>query len=406
MTRTQHAQPLAVAILLLVAPAAAEARHGCSTCATAPVCTPAAPCHVEPQMVEKTVMVPQWGTETRTVTVTEYVREPHTRTVNVSRRVPRVEQITKEMTVMVPVTKTKDVTETAYVPHYRDVTKEFQVRVPKFRTVEQQVTAMVPSWKEVPRQYTAMVSEPQQKTGVRSVCRMVPEVVQKTYTRDEGHWDHVSVEVPVVSCNVPVRRGLFRRGRNDCGTGSCGPVSCDPCGDSCATPKVVTRKVWVPNVVTETKDVTVMKPQVTQEEYQYTVNVCRPVTKTRNVRVCEMVPQTKTVTRKVCEYEVQTKTKTMRVCEMKPEPRTRTVHYTVCEPKQVTKTYNVTKYDIVCEPKTVTYTVCVPKQVQKEVNVPVCNMVPKTVMVPADCSTGGCSTCSSSGPRLGLFRRG
>jgi hypothetical protein len=397
MKRT-HQTLLVAAALLMAAPAIADAGHGCTVCATTPVRAQAAPCCVEPQMVEKTVMVPKWGTEKRTVTVTEYVREPRTRTYTAHKRVPRIEQITRDCTVMVPVRKSKEVVETVAVPHFREVEKSFTVRVPKFRTVEHQVQIMVPRWKEVPQEYVAMVPEKQTRTGVRNVCRMEPVVVQKTYHRDEGHWDERQVEVPTVTCSVGPRRPFFRRGCNDCGTAGCGPVSVSSCGDSCATTHVVTRKVWVPNVVTETKDVTVMKPKMTQEEYQYTVTVCRPEKRVRNVRVCEMVPQTRTVTRKVCEYEVQHRTKMVRVCEMRPQERTRTVHYTVCEPKQVTKTYNVTKFDVVPEQRTTTYTVCVPKQVQKEVAVPVCHMVPKTVMVPA-----GCSTCSSGGPRRGLL---
>jgi hypothetical protein len=400
MTRTQTLLLMPAVLALLGAPVVAEARHGCSTCVTAPVCTPAQPCVAKPHMVEKVVMVPQWGTEKRTVNVTQYTREQKTRTYTVNRCVPRVETVTKDVTVMVPVKKSKQVTETVHVPHYREVEKQYTVRVPKFRTVEKQVQVMVPQWKEVQKEFTVMVPEKQEKVGVRTVCRMEPTVVKKTFTRDEGHWDTQQVEIPVAHCNVPARRGLFRRVSTDCGPGGCGPVACDPCGDSCATTKVVTRKVWVPNVVTETRDVKVMKPKMVQEEYKYYVTVCRPEKQVKNVRVCEMVPKTRTVKHKVCDYEVQTRTKKVRVCEMRSEPRTRTVHYTVCEPKQVQKTYKVTKYDIVPEQKTQTYSVCVPHQVQKEVSVPVCHMVPKTVMVPADCNT-----CSGSGPRLGLFRR-
>ena len=71
----------------------------CDGCA-AP-CQAAVPCQAY-ELVEKTVMVPTWVTETRKVNVTEYRREPRERTYTVTRMVPETNAVTEEYTVMVP----------------------------------------------------------------------------------------------------------------------------------------------------------------------------------------------------------------------------------------------------------------------------------------------------------------
>ena len=44
--------------------------------------------------------------------------------------------------------------------------------------------------------------------------------------------------------------------------------------------------VWVPKVVQEGVQVTVMKPEITQEPYQYCVTVCTPDIRSRTIPVC------------------------------------------------------------------------------------------------------------------------
>src|SRR5262245_32269881 len=61
-------------------------------CASAPA--PCAPCEpAEPKMVERTVMVPEKSTETRTIKTTEYRQEQREKTVTVTQRVPKTESV-------------------------------------------------------------------------------------------------------------------------------------------------------------------------------------------------------------------------------------------------------------------------------------------------------------------------
>ncbi len=59
-----------------------------------------------PQYVEKTVCEPQWVTEKRTITCTEYASEVREKVVTVYRNVPETHQVTRQYTVMVPEQRT------------------------------------------------------------------------------------------------------------------------------------------------------------------------------------------------------------------------------------------------------------------------------------------------------------
>jgi hypothetical protein len=58
-------------------------------CAGGPCAAAPAPC--ETQYVEKTVMVPEYVTETRTITCTEYQMQEQSREITVQKRVPVTE---------------------------------------------------------------------------------------------------------------------------------------------------------------------------------------------------------------------------------------------------------------------------------------------------------------------------
>ena len=89
----------------------------------------------------------------------------------------------------------------------------------------------------------------------------------------------------------------------------------------------------------EQVDVTVQKPQVTDEPYTYSVVVCKPETRTRTVNVCNYVN----------------------------EQLSRDVSYTVCVPKQEEVTVNRPK--MFEEPYNYTVTVCKPETRTRTVNV-------------------------------------
>ena len=96
-----HRSYLSLLAVMLIASAAIADDCGCETVV-------AAGCEPQPVCVQKTVCVPQWVTETRTVTCTEYAHEQHTKTVTCYRNVPETKEVTRQCTVMVPETAHQD----------------------------------------------------------------------------------------------------------------------------------------------------------------------------------------------------------------------------------------------------------------------------------------------------------
>lgn len=380
---------LALFAIVLMASAVKADDCGCDTAA--------APCDAQPVYVEKTVCVPQWVTEKRVVTCTQYVPEQRTKTVTCYKLVPEVKEVTRQCTVMVPEVRTRTVNYTVCKPVYETKTCEYQVRVPVYRDVEQTYTCRVPRYKTVEKTYTAMVPTREKREGVRKVCKVVQETEMRSCTVDEGHWDTQMVEVPCTP--APARTGLLGRcrlfRRTACSADSCcgcaSGCDCDGCGAGdcgCTPTTTVCQKVWVPNLVTKEVPVAVCKTVVEEVPCEYWVTVCKPETRTCHVQVCEWETVTKTRTVRVCDYQTETRTKTYQTCSMVPQQMSKEVQYTVCVPKTVTKTQHVTVCQRVPYEKEVTYTVCVPQTVEKEVNVRVCKMVQKTMKVPV---CGGCA---------------
>jgi hypothetical protein len=291
------------------------------------------PCQV--QYVQKTVYRPQSVTETRTVMVTEYTQEQREGTRTVYRCVPEQQEVQRSCTVMVAEVRTKTVPVTYCKPVCRQVERQYAVQVP-YMTQEE-------------RQYTVMVPHVETRQGVRQVCTWVEEEVTKTVCRDHGHWEVKMVEVPCYSGSRFCRRR----------------ICCDPC---CVSVRTVCQRVWVPNVVEEEVTVTVCRPQMVEEPYEYQVTVCKPEVRTCMVNVCKT--RTEMVTRMVKVVEYEQVTTERQVC------------YTVCVPQERTWTEMVTTYRQVAEEVPYTYTVCVPHQVEREVQVQVCQMIAETIDVP------------------------
>jgi len=303
--------PLSFALLLpLVTAGAAWAGHGGSACCSSNCC--------EPTYVERTICVPTWVTETRTVDVIECTTEERQRTCTVYKRVPETKTIETQCTVMVPETRTKTCN----------------------------YTVCTPVWKEVEQEYTVMVPHQETRQGTRKVCKMEQVTETRTVCKDKGHWEEQVVEV---LCSYTKHRSC--RARRGCCASTC-DTGCG--GSSCCNTTTCTKKVWVPNIVEEQIEVTCCKPVLVEEPYEYCVTVCKPETRTRTCKVREYVK----------------------------EEKTREVQYTVCVPQQKTVTRQVCVVKCVPEEKVVTYKVRVPHRVQKEVQVRVCKMVQKTVQVP------------------------
>ncbi len=119
-----------------------------------------------PQYVEKTVCEPQWVTEKRTITCTQYVPEIREKVVTVYRSVPETHQVTRNYTVMVPEQRTRTVAYTTYRPVYDVVERQYQVCVPVYSTVEQQYTVQVPVYRTEERTYTVNVPHQEMRSGV------------------------------------------------------------------------------------------------------------------------------------------------------------------------------------------------------------------------------------------------
>jgi hypothetical protein len=332
---------LSLALLLpLVMAGASWAACGTACCPPkADCCQPA--CQ---QYVTRTVCVPEWVTEVRTVRAVEYTTEERQETCTVYKRVPETKTIQTECTVMVPETRTKTC----------------------------KVTVCTPVWKEVEQQYTVMVPHQEKRQGVRKVCKMEQVKQTRTVCKDKGHWEEQVVEVAPASAKACASPCTARRAcrlwarRSVCCAAPCATActtacsaacdsGCDSCGGAGTAGAVqCVKKVWVPNIVQEQVEVTCSKPVMVEEPCEYTVTVCKPEARTRKVRVCE--------------YQ--------------KEEKTRQVQYTVCVPQQRTVTREVCVVKCVPEQKVVTRTVQVPRCVEKQVEVRVCKMVQKTVQVP------------------------
>lgn len=306
-----------------------------------------------PTYMEKTIYVPKWITQTKTVMQTQYRPEQRERVVTVQRLVPETRAVERRYTVMVPEVRTKLHTYTVNVPVWREVQKPYHVRVPVRETVQKQFTVMVPYQETL--------------TASRTVCKMVPQTITHTVCRDRGHWADVPYQT---ACSA---YGCGRSCYSGCG-------SCEPCGRCGGTGMITcSRRVWVPNMVYEQVPRVVYRPQYSQVPYQYTVTRFRPETRVKEVPVVR--------------YVTETRARTVRVCEYQPQQRTREVQFTVCVPQERSKMINLTSYRTVAEQRTVPYTVMTPYQVEKQIPIRVCQMVPKTITVPVSAYCGGgCST--------------
>ena len=127
----------------------------CSTCTSSSDCcssvgSECGPCGVTTKVVRR----PQWVTEMKTVTVTEYHKEEREKTYTVSKMVPHTE------------TKTREVEYTEWVEEARE----------KVYTVCETVK------EEHEVEYEVMVPHKVTKKGTRTVMTKVTEPVEKTYT--------------------------------------------------------------------------------------------------------------------------------------------------------------------------------------------------------------------------------
>ncbi|MFT7640033.1 MAG: hypothetical protein ACI9G1_001772 [Pirellulaceae bacterium] len=366
--------------------------------------------------VQKTIYVPQWTTERRSVSCTEYRNETRTRTYNVARQVPQTKQVSETVTVYNTETRSREEAYSVRVPFTRSVERNYNVTVPTYRDVVRNYTVRVPVWSEVDQTYAINVPHQETREGMRQVAQYVPEVRTRTVCRDVGYWETRIVASnnggcgsSYTGCGSSCRRSARCGGCGGCGSacGGCGSSSSGRCGGSacggstcggsaCGNTTSVAR-VWVPSVIQEQIAYTVNRCIMVNQPYTYNVTVNRPEIQVRKVRVCNYSTEVRTKTEKVCEYRTETRTKQVQVTDYHIEQRTRSIPYSVSVPSQREVTRTVTYYETVNEERTQDYTVCVPVQVQREVSTPVCRMVPQTVTVPTTVGHSGCGGGSYSG---------
>ncbi len=440
--------------------AATTVASGCDACGGAASGSPCGEMICEPVKSYKVVMESKYVTESRPICVTETRNETRHRTKTVYKTVPVVETKYRQKCVQVPKTETKTINYTVLVPVKSEKTVELTESVPVWNEVPEEYTVRVPQLVEVPEEYTVKVAKlqdesftytvnvpypvteqkvrrvvnavPVTKTRTIEVC--VPTTTMKTVTKDYGHWEEQVVEVPATpaatvsygACAPASRRGWFRRRGRSCCVTYCAPAACSACGNACGgscgasaggcgdsmamgadsgCTTTMTKKVWVPNCVTESVPVTttttrseavsytVYEQQTTEVPYECTKIVYRPEVRTGTKKVCVYVDEKRTRTRKVVKYNEEKrtrmrkeltyttvkKTETVPHVSYKTEQRSKEVSYTFNVPTYTMEEYQVTRYDRVAEEQVEEYTVCVPYTVTKEQKVQVCKMVPKLV---------------------------
>ncbi|MCA9104158.1 MAG: hypothetical protein KDA83_01950 [Planctomycetales bacterium] len=330
----------------------------------APSVAPAPVVVVEPTFETRTVLVPEWTTETREVNVETCVPVERTREVTVQKLVPVVEERTREVTQMV---------------------REQRTRVEEY-------TVAVPYTEQLEQTYTVQVPYQVKQVGTRIVTQQVPVTTYRTVREDQGCWSVEQVPVATQSCgrvyaSAPsrCRVGLLGRlrGLRGCashcgrhsGCGSCGQSAspcggcdggCGGCGGCSANVTYVTRRVWVPNIVERQVEVTCYKTVEVEVPHEYAVT----------------------------EYRTEERTRTVSVQKVRHETHSREVAYEVCVPKTHVETYQVTNYQSVPETRVETYTELEPQMVTKQVQVQVQRMVEKTIQVRID---QGCGCGSAAG---------
>ena len=230
----------------------------------------------------------------KTVTETCYREEQRTETILVPKTITVEKEVPYEYSVLVSVEKVDE--------------QEIEIKTPKFRWVDQEYTIMVPGKDTV--------------TKVRKRTECVPVTETKTCVEDQGHW-----EIQMVA------------------TETCGGCKCTE------------KKVWCPNPVEITKEVTVMKEVCVEEPY--------------TCEVCIQVPIKKT--RKAKEYFTKTEKKTIKHPYKTAEYRKKTKMVIACIPETV----NVEE--------TRTCTVKVPYTVEKQVECTVMKTVQQTCACQCGC---------------------
>ena len=102
-------------------------------------------------------------------------------------------------------------------------------------------------------EYTVKVPIYGEKECVRKYCKWVKDTKVIQVCVDRGYWEEYEVDVPVCKCRPCF--GLFKK------------HSCCCCDGCCECVKTITCKRWVPNIVTEDREVPCWKREIVEETY-------------------------------------------------------------------------------------------------------------------------------------------
>ncbi len=395
-------------------------------------------------------------------TRTVLIPKTETKTVDYNVLVPQQQEKVVQVTESVPVWNEVQETFTVKVPNLVDVTEEFKVRVPQLRDETFTYTVQVPQTQTQQKIQRVTNAVPVTKTRTVQISRPVTKT--QMVTRDLGHWElRVEEVASSVGCGATSSPAISIGGcgtgttyvSNGCGTvqptysysscgrqavsspcGGCGRKSacggCGQCGQStvaacgpsagcgsisgvevgCAvatapTTTTVTRRVWVPNVVTEEVPVvenvlqsqeiayTAFEQQTTEVPYECVTVVYVPEQRTGTRKVVDYVDETRTRTRKVVQYHDETRVRSRKELTYKQqvrdqkvpfvsyttEKRTKEVSFTVNVPETQVEPVTTTRFDTVQEEVTEQYTVKVPVTNYREHVVQVAKIVPKLVPI-------------------------
>ncbi|MCA9192224.1 MAG: hypothetical protein KDB03_10690 [Planctomycetales bacterium] len=406
----------------------------------------------ETKTVEYSVLVPQ--TSEKTVDVTETVPVWNEVSENYTVRVPHVVDVPEEYTVRVPQLNEEQFSYTVQIPQSQTISRTQLVTnsVPVVKTRTVQVSRPVTRMQTVTKDYGHWEVRVEEVAGSMQTCQPAAtysgQVVSGGCGSVGGGCGAVGVGCSgsaggcssyAGQCGSCGGCGRIRSYRGGCFTnsacrscGGCGVVS-SGCGQggyqvasgSCgsvsgysvesavvysqpvATTQTVSRRVWVPNVITEEVPVvenvmesqevayTSFEQQTTEVPYECTVLVYVPEertgvrkvvnyvdeTRTRNRKVVEYNEETRTRTRKVLSYEQKTRSITVPVVSYNTEKRTKEVSYTVRIPETKVEPITTTRFDTVTEDHVEQYSVRVPVSVPREVQVQSSRMVPKLVPI-------------------------
>ncbi|MFO0941361.1 MAG: ferredoxin [Pirellulales bacterium] len=402
-------------------------------------------------------------------TKTVLIPKTETKTVDYNVLVPHQQEKIVQVTESVPVWNEVQETYTVKVPNLVDVVEEYRIRVPLLRDEAFTYTVQVPQTHTEQKIQRVTNAVPVTKTRTVQVPRPVAKT--QMVTRDLGHWElrveevasslgYTTTAAPSISiggcgtgttyvsngcgaaqptytysgcgrqavsssCGSCGRRTACggcgqAAGCGQCGCGQAivagsGPAACGTisgvemgCGVASATATTtITRRVWVPNVVTEEVSVvenvmeskeiayTAFEQQTTEVPYECVMVVYVPEQRTGTRKVVDYVDETRSRTRKVVQYKDESRVRSRKELSYKQqvrdqkipfvsyttEKRTKDVSFTVNVPETQVEPFTTTRYDTVQEEMTEQYTVKVPVTNYREQIVQVAKIVPKLVPI-------------------------